>query len=186
METATWTIAAFTGLYAFAVLISLVFIYRQVSENRRLSELTALKEAYKYVMDTHEQRTEILRSRKDIEAVNSQNSLMEFRKHHHELYNAVQEVANCYQFIGLLMKHHYMKDEKVFVNEASVTFQQIHSIMRGVITQERIEYGNPQYKCYLEYLDDVIRKHSILNDKSIVTTDITPKEQNSSQLGKRL
>jgi hypothetical protein len=118
-------------------------------------------------MDTHEERTEIFQNRKVIESVNSANDLTNFKKDNRVLYDAVEEVANCYHFVGLLMKHKYIKDEKVFVEEAQISFQQIHSIIKGVIAQERIMYKNPQYKCYLEYLEAVIKKYGSANDATM-------------------
>jgi hypothetical protein len=55
-EIATWIIAIFTGLYAITILITVFYIANQLKENRLLREANVLKDAYDYIVRTHQSR----------------------------------------------------------------------------------------------------------------------------------
>jgi hypothetical protein len=76
----------------------------------------------------------------------------DLEKLEHNVREAIHEVANCYHYIGFLMKVGLLTNKSAFFEEGGDTFQRIYEIIEPVITQERVMMSRETYKRNLEYL----------------------------------
>jgi|Deesub1362B_J571_1020462.scaffolds.fasta_scaffold02688_12 hypothetical protein len=125
MEIATWIIAIATASYTIAFIITVFYIKGQLKENKLLREATVLKEAYDYIIRTHKFRLILY---KNAEKLKKLNQLDELEKIDDELSEAIHEVANCYHYIGFLMKHGMITNKKALFEEGGDTFLRIYEI----------------------------------------------------------
>lgn len=132
IEIATWIIAIFTALYAITVLITVFYIANQLKENRLLREANVLKEVYDYVIRTHQFRKTVYANEGKIKTVKEPQDL---DKLEHNVSEAIHEVANCYHYIGFLMKSGLLTNKSAFFEEGGDTFSRIYEIIKPVITQ---------------------------------------------------
>lgn len=151
MEIATWIIAISTTGYTIIVLITAIFIARQLKENKLLRKATVLKEAYDYIIRTHESRKIVYNNENEIKSVQTIEDLQNFKKNRPKVNDALHEVANCYHYIGFLMKSGLLTDKEEFFEEGGNTFLRVYDIIYPVILQEQQITGET-HKQYLKYL----------------------------------
>jgi hypothetical protein len=149
VETATWIVAISTALYAITVLITVFYVKGQLKENRLLREANVLKDAYDYVIRTHQSRKIVYANETRIKTVNSVEDLQRLGG---DVRQAIHEVANCYHYIGFLMKSGLLTNKSAFFEEGGDTFDRTYQIIKSAITQERRSMPRETYKQYLEYL----------------------------------
>ncbi len=158
MVIATSLIAFLTLIYVGTVIFSVCYVKRQLSESRLLREATVLKDAYDYVIRTHEFRRTLYGNESQIRAVQSAEDLEEMERHQPEVYAAIHEVANCYHYIGFLMKYGLITNKHAIFEEGGETIRRVFEIIRPAIEQERARISKETYKQYLEYLVEEIDK----------------------------
>ena len=165
MDIATCIIATSTGVYTIAFIVTVFYIAKQLKENKLLREATVLKEAYDYIIRTHKFRKIIYAKEKDIKAIKNVDDLKNLEKTLPEVREAIHEAANCYHYIGFLMKYGLLTNKSAIFEEGGDTFLRIHEIIRPAIKQERIRMDKETYKQYLEYLVEEISKYKSEREK---------------------
>ena len=165
MLVATWISAIATAAYLAAIIFSLIFIYKQVREAARLSEVTLLKEVYDYIVDSHKARGIIYDTvnYSRIKRINTVKQLQSFELNYPDTAEAIHKVANCYHYIGFLMKNRLLKNKKAFFDEGGHTFYQIYERIIPIIELDRQKTGKMKYKQYLGYLYEEYKKYKANN-----------------------
>lgn len=159
MTTATWIIAISTTVYAIIVIATLFYIANQVKQNKLQREATALKDVYDYLKQTHKYRKKIYADKEKIKAIQNQEALKQLERTHPEVTEAIHEVANCYHYIGFLMRYGLLTNKPAIFEEGGDTILHIVEIIKPVIKQEREKMDKETYKQYLEYLVNEIRNY---------------------------
>jgi hypothetical protein len=157
MEIATWIIAISTSVYTIFVIVTAYYIADQLKENQLLRQATVLKEAYDYVIRTHKFRKIVYNNKNEIKKVQTIEDLQNFENNRPEVNEAMHEVANCYHYIGFLMKSGLLTNKVEFFEEGGNTFLRVYEIISPVIQQERAR-TDETYKQYLEYLKEEMEK----------------------------
>lgn len=158
MECASWVTAIATAFYAAVVLVTAVYLCRQWRETRRMREATVLKDAYEYIIKTHEAR-KIVKEHEDlIRGIDSQEKLLVITNGEPKgVDEAIQDVANCYHYVGFLMKYKLLTDTKAISEEGGQTLIHMHGILCNVIRLRREK--NPGYKQYFDYLVNQVQDY---------------------------
>ncbi|MDH4223014.1 MAG: hypothetical protein OEV55_05670 [candidate division Zixibacteria bacterium] len=152
IEVATWIIAIFTAIYAIVIIITMVYISKQLRESKFLREATVLKQAYDYVIRTHNHRKLIFSNRDKIAEIKEENDLRNLESSYPEIYKAIHSVANCYHYLGFLMKFRLLTKKSAIFEEGGETILSIYEIIYSVIKLEGDMTGRENYKRYFKYL----------------------------------
>ena len=153
IDIATRLIAVSTTIYTFAFIVTIFYIAKQLKESKLLREAAVLREAYDYIIRTHKFREIIYSNKNEIKAIQNVKDLEEITP---EISEAIHEVANCYHYIGFLMKYGLLTNKSAIFEEGGDTFLDIYKIIKPEIEQQRAKMGKETYKQYLEYLVEEI------------------------------
>lgn len=172
-DAAIWVTAVFTAVYAIAVTASLIWISMQVKEARKQAEATkvhaqetkrlaqaeVLKQAYDYIIRTYESRELLHRTRNIIETVKNMQDLGILERKRPDIKEAIYEVANCYHFIGFLIKSELLSEKSAqdVYEEGSDTILDMYKIISPIIDIKK-ETPDKLYKQYFRYLVEEIEK----------------------------
>ena len=90
--------------------------------------------------------------------VRSDRDLKKFKKKSPKIYTAIHEVANCYHYIGFLIKSDLLTNKRAIYQEGGDTILGIHRIIKGVIARDREFAQKNTYKQYLDFIVEDIEK----------------------------
>ena len=155
---ANWITALATAVYALVVCYTVYFVRKQLKENKLLREATVIKDVYDYIKKTSYDRSVIYKNEDKILRVRSDRDLKKFKKKSPKIYTAIHEVANCYHYIGFLIKSDLLTNKRAIYQEGGDTILGIHRIIKGVIARDREFAQKNTYKQYLDFIVEDIEK----------------------------
>ena len=158
--TATWITAVATAIYSLTVLFTVIYVVRQWKETRLLREAAVIKDVYDYIIRTHADRQLIYENQEAIRSIATIEQFSAFGVQHPDVANAIHEVANCYHYLGFLMKNKLLTSRDAVLEEGGRTVLSIHGIIGHIIKlQQRQSLATQGYKQGFVYLANEVRKH---------------------------
>ena len=138
---------------------SVIYAALQVRENSYQRELAVMKEAYDYIRETRKYRRMIYQNKEIILKTKTVEELKKLEKEYPDLYDAIQEVFNCYHYVGFLIKLGFItKKKKEFIDEIHEPVLRINEIAGHIIDLENKKAGYKGYKKYFRYLIQEIKQ----------------------------
>jgi len=157
METPTWIAAIATAAYALTFLVAAIYGFFQYKELKLQGKAEALKEVYKHVMDTHDDRAVVYAHADQIKRIRSDDDLARFAAARPEVEKAIHAVSNCYHYVGFLAHCKALPSTDEFLDEGGHTLVAMDDIIGGYVGLTRRKLGRDGYKRHYSQLVEAAR-----------------------------
>jgi len=155
---ADWVAAVAACVNTLAFLASIVYVIRQWKESRLIRDATVIEHVYDYIMRTRKDRQVIYNHETALRAIRTEKDLTDFEATHAEVMESVHQVANCYHYLGFLLKEGLLSAQQAVLAECGHTASRMHGIIGEVLALQRVQIGRFEYKQYFNFLIDAIEQ----------------------------